>query len=575
MPNYQQIIAGDPPYGGDSGQQFANKINGNFDETNNALTSVNQSINNVNTTLGNRLTTVENNKMNKQNPTGSGSFSVGRKENTTIGTNSFVAGGTDNIAASPNQHVQGRYNVSDANSTYADIIGNGTADDNRKNIEATDWNGNKRLKGDVYVGCNDDSSGGTKLATTDAPLSGFTDDTDHKTVSQTQINTWNGKQDSLVFDATPSASNPVITKNNTAITFGTNPDTTPTENSTKGVESGGVYTDIRTQINANKVNRNLLDNPYFKIDQRQGYIIPSGTTYYSDTALTTSVGTVSEYTKATYVNSTYGSIVVGSTTYYVAFSDMVRGYCERGQIGVDRWALWCTDLKMNVKPVSNGLQLSVVADGNIYQNIEQLDDGDYTLSAIDTDGNIAILKAKVTGTTVTVVEYTPSTTLQLNMGHNGTIFWVNCVVRNANSTVTPEAMKLELGSISTLEAEIASGAYDEDLDLWKCQYYLQPFELEAYLSARVWGSGSAADAVALLPLKRTMRLIRPTLQWVSGIVNVLWEGNGQWNLTPTTTIETKADNIAQIYILLSPTTLDMKPATAWFNNTKFLLSAEL
>lgn len=46
---------------------------------------------------------------------------------------------------------------------YVEIIGNGTADDARSNARALDWDGNERLMGDVYVGCNPDSTGGTKL----------------------------------------------------------------------------------------------------------------------------------------------------------------------------------------------------------------------------------------------------------------------------------------------------------------------------------------------------------------------------------------------------------------------------
>ena len=47
---------------------------------------------------------------------------------------------------------------------FAEIIGNGTSEANRSNARALDWNGNEHLKGDIYVGCNADSSGGTKLA---------------------------------------------------------------------------------------------------------------------------------------------------------------------------------------------------------------------------------------------------------------------------------------------------------------------------------------------------------------------------------------------------------------------------
>jgi len=47
---------------------------------------------------------------------------------------------------------------------YAEIIGNGTANNARSNARALDWDGNEHLMGDLYVRCNADSSGGTKLA---------------------------------------------------------------------------------------------------------------------------------------------------------------------------------------------------------------------------------------------------------------------------------------------------------------------------------------------------------------------------------------------------------------------------
>lgn len=51
------------------------------------------------------------------------------------------AEGYSTKASSANQHVQGKYNVEDANGTYAFIIGNGTADNARHNAFAIDWNG--------------------------------------------------------------------------------------------------------------------------------------------------------------------------------------------------------------------------------------------------------------------------------------------------------------------------------------------------------------------------------------------------------------------------------------------------
>lgn len=49
--------------------------------------------------------------------------------------------------------------------TYVEIIGNGTADNARSNARALDWDGNEHLAGDLYVHCNNDSTGGNKVAT--------------------------------------------------------------------------------------------------------------------------------------------------------------------------------------------------------------------------------------------------------------------------------------------------------------------------------------------------------------------------------------------------------------------------
>lgn len=61
------------------------------------------------------------------------------------------AEGIGTIAASSYQHVQGRYNIEDANSTYAHIVGNGTSS-TRANIHTLDWNGAAWYKGGVRVG---------------------------------------------------------------------------------------------------------------------------------------------------------------------------------------------------------------------------------------------------------------------------------------------------------------------------------------------------------------------------------------------------------------------------------------
>ena len=67
-------------------------------------------------------------------------------------------------AAGEYQHVQGKHNVVDEANKFADIVGNGADILNKSNAYALDWNGNLYLKGGVYVNCNADSTGGTKLS---------------------------------------------------------------------------------------------------------------------------------------------------------------------------------------------------------------------------------------------------------------------------------------------------------------------------------------------------------------------------------------------------------------------------
>lgn len=84
-------------------------------------------------------------------------------ETTAAGVGSH-AEGIQTIANGKHQHVQGRHNVVDESNRFADIVGNGTDSLNKSNAYALDWHGNLRLKGNVYVNCNADSTGGTKLS---------------------------------------------------------------------------------------------------------------------------------------------------------------------------------------------------------------------------------------------------------------------------------------------------------------------------------------------------------------------------------------------------------------------------
>lgn len=145
------------------------------------------------------------------NPVFTGTLSLNRAANTTIGTNSVSIGdnctasaedslaegrytnasgyyshaegnyttalgmashaeGTVTIANHASQHVFGEYNVSDssaadtwARGNYVEIVGNGTASNAQSNARALDWSGNEYLNGYLYVGCNASSGSGTRI----------------------------------------------------------------------------------------------------------------------------------------------------------------------------------------------------------------------------------------------------------------------------------------------------------------------------------------------------------------------------------------------------------------------------
>ena len=107
------------------------------------------------------------NKMDANNPVGTGSFSMGRKSDSVIG-NCSHAEGIQTISGSSDQHVQGKYNIEDSQGKYAHIVGNGTVEYARSNAHTLDWNGNAWYAGDIYTGSTsgvNKDEGSKKLAT--------------------------------------------------------------------------------------------------------------------------------------------------------------------------------------------------------------------------------------------------------------------------------------------------------------------------------------------------------------------------------------------------------------------------
>ena len=122
-------------------------------------------------------------KMDKANPSGTGTFSLNRKANTAVGDYSVTEGyngtasgnyshaegalatasgqyshaqGYNTIANHKSQMALGEFNLADdsaaapsARGKYIEIVGNGTANNSRSNARTLDWDGNETLAGDL------------------------------------------------------------------------------------------------------------------------------------------------------------------------------------------------------------------------------------------------------------------------------------------------------------------------------------------------------------------------------------------------------------------------------------------
>lgn len=90
--------------------------------------------------------------------------SVTEGNNTTASGRYTHAEGGYTIASSDYQHAQGKYNIEDANDKYADIIGNGSADNSRSNAQTVSWDGITWSQTDVRAGGTDQDAATHSLA---------------------------------------------------------------------------------------------------------------------------------------------------------------------------------------------------------------------------------------------------------------------------------------------------------------------------------------------------------------------------------------------------------------------------
>lgn len=125
-------------------------------------------------------TTASNNQAHAE---GGGTIASGAQSHaegaSTIASGNYShAEGSGTIAAGSSQHAGGKYNVEDNNNTYAEIIGNGTANNARSNARTLDWSGNETIAGDLTF------NGSTSLSDT------LDDKTTYIECTQAQYDAW-------------------------------------------------------------------------------------------------------------------------------------------------------------------------------------------------------------------------------------------------------------------------------------------------------------------------------------------------------------------------------------------------
>lgn len=235
-------------------------------------------------------------------------------------------------------------------------------------------------------------------------------------------------------------------------------------------------------------NRNLLDNWYFgnPVDQRGGYVVPPGTTYYDNTW--TAVGTTTGYLKIDSIIPTGGAwITIGGTQYLVsAPSDsVVRGYVGSGYT-VDRWKLFGSAHVVTIEAGSITLRKPANTADFVYAQyfegatLEFLRGKTATISAMDSSGNVY-------SKTLLIPASGMFDSDNLYIGDN---WWIDLIVQpsgdfyirfvsitKSETTLGIQAAKLELGDTQTLAHQDADGNWvlneipDYGEQLRRCQRY--------------------------------------------------------------------------------------------------------
>jgi hypothetical protein len=206
----------------------------------------------------------------------------------------------------------------------------------------------------------------------------------------------------------------------------------------------------------------------------------------------------------------------GLTTY--SFTNYSYGY------SLDRYVIF-SGVSGTITLTKNTGYITLAAtntNGGMNQYLETvLRDGNYTFTVKLSNGIYYSKIFSVSGTTVTFVNGSTPTGLNLVLGYDGTQFFVQVYI-TAGYSFNLAAIKLELGSVSTL-ANDPPADYGEELR--KCQRYYYAPTAGFDLIARTWTS---TIALATVQFPSVMR-VSPTI--IIKTYGSLYDSSGQHSIT--------------------------------------------
>lgn len=229
--------------------------------------------------------------------------------------------------------------------------------------------------------------------------------------------------------------------------------------------------ELVSYLSAVQGNKNILHNwsLIYPIDTKDGYLIPSGVSYYNNEAMTSKVGNTLNLSAPDYVGPNYASFNMSGVTYYVPKTSLVPGYIAgvNGTLCMNRWWLksYSAAYKSDVQMQATGCLFTLSRQaGDFYQNVanavgaSRFSGLTYTFSVkveSVSGGTVnAYIADGVSEKTVKIsAAGTYSVSLQVASGASKFVVGVRNTDTYAASTIKISSAKLEVGTICTMDMD--------------------------------------------------------------------------------------------------------------------------